>query len=353
LRKEISNIIKVASIYMATIIGAGFASGREIVQFFSRYYNGGLYGLILAGLLFSAIGCIVLDKVFCERIQSYEELLFPMVGWGIGWFMEIAVSVFMLSVFSIMIAGAGKVLEDMLSVPFKCGILIMSLICMLVLVFGIRGVMALSTVVSPILITGMICTGLYIIAFKGIAVFNAAVYITPITHNWFFSALLYVSYNSISSVVVMCSLLPYLKTRKTGTFAGVLGGLSLCAVAFVINVVISMNHPDSLTHEIPVIDAIKKSNVYISYFYSFILWLAMLLSASANGYGFLSRVCGRIRISRRLAAIILCAIVIPLSSLGFSKLIAFIYPAFGYIGMFMVFAILITGVKKIFTRQNR
>jgi len=48
LSQDVKNILKVASIYMATVIGAGFASGQEIMQFFSSYYEGGFYGIVLA-----------------------------------------------------------------------------------------------------------------------------------------------------------------------------------------------------------------------------------------------------------------------------------------------------------------
>ena len=71
-----------ASIYIATIVGAGYASGREITEFFTSYYSGGFYGILLTGVLFSFIGYTVLNKVYSERIQNYEEFLFPTVGWG-------------------------------------------------------------------------------------------------------------------------------------------------------------------------------------------------------------------------------------------------------------------------------
>ena len=66
--EEHKNIFRVASIYVASVTGAGFASGQEIMQFFSAYETGGFWGILLAGVLFSAVGCIVLDKVRSERI---------------------------------------------------------------------------------------------------------------------------------------------------------------------------------------------------------------------------------------------------------------------------------------------
>lgn len=105
--KELKNIIKVACIYATSIIGAGFASGQEIMQFFSIYKAGGFYGILLAGALFAAIGCTVLERVYCERIRNYEEFLFPTFGWLIGWLIEAAVTLFMFCLFCIMIAGSG------------------------------------------------------------------------------------------------------------------------------------------------------------------------------------------------------------------------------------------------------
>ncbi len=39
--------IKIASIYVGTVIGAGFASGREIIEFFLEYMVSKEYGGVL------------------------------------------------------------------------------------------------------------------------------------------------------------------------------------------------------------------------------------------------------------------------------------------------------------------
>ncbi len=52
--------IKIASIYVGTVIGAGFASGREIIDFFGVYGIKGIWGIVIAGLLFSLVGSLLL-----------------------------------------------------------------------------------------------------------------------------------------------------------------------------------------------------------------------------------------------------------------------------------------------------
>jgi len=350
---EAKNILKVASIYMTTIIGAGFASGQEIVQFFSSYYEGGFYGIIFAGLLFSVIGYLVLDKVYKERIRNYDEFLFPTLGWFMGWVMEIISTLFMISLFSVMIAGSGKIMEEVLGVPFKYAIVLTAFICMLFILTDIKGVVALSAIITPFMVVGILFVGFYIIIFKDTAVFSFSGYFQSVTHNWFFSSLIYVSYNSILSIVVMCSLLPYLKTRKIGAAGGILGGAMLCFIAFLLNSAISVFYPESMASELPVLNIVEKYGGVMSNLYVLILWLAMLTSAVTSGFCFIDRVNAKLRWDMKVLTVIVCAVVVPMSSFGFSNLIATIYPIFGYVGLFMIFTILFQGAKMLPERVYR
>ncbi|NLY67966.1 MAG: hypothetical protein GX069_10455, partial [Tissierellia bacterium] len=58
------NWIKIASVYIGTVIGAGFASGREILEFFGVYGIKGIFGIIVSGLLFSILGSLFLLKIY-------------------------------------------------------------------------------------------------------------------------------------------------------------------------------------------------------------------------------------------------------------------------------------------------
>lgn len=351
--EEIRNTFKVTSIYIATIIGAGFASGREIIQFFTSYYNGGFYGILLTGILFAFIGYTVLSKVYLERIQNYEEFLFPTIGWILGWIMEIIVTLFMISVFCIMVAGVSSIITDKTGIPFYYAILGVTFICMIFFFTGIKGIVSLSTIVTPVLTVGILIVGIYIILSKDASVFNISGGFKDMTHNWVLSSFLYTSYNSIISVVVMCSLLPYLKTKRTASMGGILGGVILCAIAILLNYILYIFYPYVMSIEFPIIGIVDMYGGLIGSVYKAILLLAMFISAITSGYGFIERIGGKIKLSRRIVIPVICALTMPLASIGFSNLIANIYPIFGYAGMFMVFVILIHGFKLIKKRGRK
>ncbi|MDD4495850.1 MAG: hypothetical protein PHV32_16190 [Eubacteriales bacterium] len=225
---EAANIFRVSGVYTASVIGAGFASGQELVRFFLKHGALSFAGILLAGLLFSILGYIVLDRIYTQRIRNYDEFIIPMVGRPLGMAVDFGSTLFTMSVFCIMIAGSGSIAADVLNIPLHFGVSIMALLCMVILIADLKGVITLSTIVTPVLIIGMAIVSLYIICNMEASAFKPEVVLSGVTRNWVLSAVIYVSYNSIMSLVVLCSLLPYLNTRRVGRLGGILGGVMFC-----------------------------------------------------------------------------------------------------------------------------
>lgn len=337
---------------MATIIGAGFASGQEIIRFFSMYYAGGFFGIILAGMLFSVIGYIVLNKVFSERISSYDEFLFPMTGYFLGRLMEFIVMLFMSCIMCVMIAGLGNVLMELTGLAYRYCVAISAAATLLAIMSNIKGIVAISSVVSPVLIAGIIFVGFYILASKDTSVFSISGKMRLLTDNWVFSAILYVSYNTIISTVLMSRMLPYLKSGKVSKWGGVLGGGMLCVTALIINWALYSFYPHSIISEIPVLGIIQNNSKLLAHIYSIILILAMYTSAVTSGYCLTERISSKMKINYKLVGAVLCAVVMPMSTLGFSSLIATLYPVFGYLGLFLLFIILFQSVRGYMTKPR-
>lgn len=351
IKGEFSNILKVAFLYMATIIGAGFASGQEIIQFFSIYYKGGFLGIILAGGLFSIVGYIVLSKVYTERIKSYDEFLFPMMGYFFGKIMEFVVMLFMACVMSVMTAGLGNILMGLTGLQYRYCVIIGITVCLLAILTNIKGIVVLSSFISPVLIAGIIFVGCYILVSKDTSVFNISNKLGVITNNWAFSSILYVSYNTILSTVLLTGMLPYLKSKKVSAWGGLLGGGMLGATALILNSALYFFYPHSITSEIPVLGIIQNNSQLLSKIYSGVLILAMFISTVTSGYCLAERISKKMKVNYKLVAIIICAIAVPLTSLGFSNLISTLYPVFGYLGLFLLFVIIFQYIRGIISSR--
>ena len=68
------NIIITAYSFVAAVIGAGFASGQEILTFFTVYGKCGILGMVIASLIFGGFSFTLLNICRQHKISDYNEL---------------------------------------------------------------------------------------------------------------------------------------------------------------------------------------------------------------------------------------------------------------------------------------
>ena len=68
-------MFKVIFMIIGTLIGAGFASGREIYVFFTQFGKIGLIGIIITGIITGVIIYRVLTTIKTYEIFNYNRLL--------------------------------------------------------------------------------------------------------------------------------------------------------------------------------------------------------------------------------------------------------------------------------------
>ena len=72
MKKKGVSTLKIAATYIGTVVGAGFATGQEILQFFSRFGVLGLLGIFLAAALFVFFGYLIM--MLLQRIQDFRGI---------------------------------------------------------------------------------------------------------------------------------------------------------------------------------------------------------------------------------------------------------------------------------------
>lgn len=74
-----NNSVRIGLTYAGTVIGAGFASGQELLQFFASYGWFGLLGVCVATILFTVFGkyCLMsaLSMAFSSMSSSFTGFL--------------------------------------------------------------------------------------------------------------------------------------------------------------------------------------------------------------------------------------------------------------------------------------
>lgn len=333
------NWIKIASIYVGTVIGAGFASGREIIEFFGVYGLKGIVGIIISGFLFSVLGSLLLIKINNNRISDFNQLAALVFGRRLGFIIDTLIAFSLYTGFSVMVSGSGAIFMEELGISFNIGVLIMVICCFLVFLFSLEGLSFINTVLVPLLILGIVFTSFYLNIREGYNFSNVLGVNLTKKGNFLTSSILYFGSNSLIVLVVFSSLLPMIDSRRTAILAGAVGGAILCMLGLSILTAMLIYYNEVCYLEIPMIKICSYIGENYRKLYSVILWIAMYTTALANGFGFMNRI-SKERYKIPIIALF-CIIAIPLAKVGFSNLIGIIYPIFGVIGFIMMVGVLV------------
>lgn len=333
--------VKIAFIYIGTIIGAGFASGREIIDFFGVYGRKGIIGMMICGCIFAFIGAFFLSKVYELKLKNNNEVLKLIFGKKIAFFIETIVTIFLFIGFSIMLSGSGAIFSEEFKLSSNTGIYLMAILCFIVFISRIKGFALINSILVPILIAGIVILGINVILKEGFTFSNAEGVRYTTKGDFITSSFLYVGFNSLLLSVVLSSLLPLISSKKTAIRGGILGGLSLGIIGCFILIPLLILYTETFNLEIPMLKVSEYLNVYYRSIFSIVLWLAMFTTAIANGYGFIQNRSNKI--NKNIVSFIFCLCGIPMAKLGFSNLVSTMYPIFGYIGV----VILITSLCRL------
>jgi uncharacterized membrane protein YkvI len=333
---KINKSLQVAATYIGAVMGAGFASGQEIVQFFIGYHLKGLWGIGLAGLLFGVLGFLALKLIRDYRIESYQALFRILLGPSLGRALEFVVTLFLFAGLVIMLAGSGAIFEEYFNLSPTFGIILTSFAVILALSSKGEGVMWINTVLIPLKF--VICISVSIaVLFLGNNLDYSITLAPTIQRPWFISAILYVSFNLTFALVVLSSLGKELSGNIKG---GVLGGIGLGVFALAIGSSLLRYYPAVTEYQVPMVFVASQIGKGMGILYLMVLWFAMITAAVGNAFSFVKRATEMLPVSYPLACVVAIAGAIPLAHFKFSALIAVIYPLFGYIGLLLIIPLL-------------
>jgi uncharacterized membrane protein YkvI len=341
--------LKVAATYIGTVVGAGFATGQEVLQFFNRFSKMGLVGIIVATIMFIIFGYIIMDLGMKLRSRSHQEIINHSAGSIFGIFLDLLITFFLFGSFTAMIAGAGAMFAQQFNVSSSVGNILMAVITAITVMTGINGVINSISFVVPFLLATVVGTGI-------LSFFNAQPDITTtvvnideslLISNWFMAAALYVSYNIIVSVAVLGPLGSEAKDNKSIRKGAIFGGLGLGLGAVMIYLTLSSNIVELSKYEVPMIEVAGRISYTAQIIYAVVLVAEIYTTAVGALYGFISRVIDFQQGSHksRLVIIIVSIAALLASQFGFSNIVKFLYPAVGYGGIVFLICLLRSSIR--------
>ena len=328
-----SGIIKVTSVIIGTIIGAGFISGQEIYSFFNKYGNYGQIGIFISMGLISIIIYKTLKIVYEKNILDYEELLNKTIihqNKFIIYTIKNIINIFLIISYFIMCSAFSTYCTENYNIPKVLGGVIISIFSYLILRKDIKAIIKTNELLIPFIIVFIIIIGLITIKWKEINNYENNL------SGSIIKGILYANYNCITLIPMLITLKNEISTKKQIKIIGIISFTLLYLLTEIIY--LSQSKLDVYNVEMPMLEVSRRISIYYVRIYGIMTGIAIFTSAIASAYS-LTNI---IKTYKKTIIILLCVISIPISTISFSNLVNLAYPIFGLLGIMQIIFILKT-----------
>ena len=239
----------VASVWFGTHVGGGFASGNQIIQYYSQYGITAVIYPLLAMSLLAVVMYIIMKFAKLNGYDNYKDTfsaLYPTPK--MEFLFEIFYVVILLAAMASAVAGAGNVFANFLGIEYVgtakvlCNLLIV-VVLIILSIFGIKLVIAASTVLSAAI---LVVTAIMVIVglsadFSSISAsylsqnaLTAAAYTNDPFSAAFRGIFIYAAFQcvSVAPMIAAATELNQKGLKRTAILGGIMNGgaLALCAL---------------------------------------------------------------------------------------------------------------------------
>ena len=348
-------------IFQSVLVGGGYATGRELVEFFlSSGPIGGLLSLIVTTVIWSVVLAVSFE--FARVTKSYDYRSFFKQLLGPFWILfEIAFITLALLVISVLGSATGVLFSESFGVSPLIGIVAMMTIIGLLAFYGSKTVERFLAGWSFVLYAAYILYFiLWLASFGDQIVANFAA--TPIGDGWLGGGIRYAGYNMVGVIAVLFCL-RHITTRKDAIVAGILAGPLAIIPGLLFYIAMVGFYPEITQQPVPVNFMLGELNIPAL---QILFQLVLFGTFIETGLGMIHAVNERIadvytekqkempKWIRPIVAVVLLIISIFLATyLGIISLIAQGYGVLTYaILLIYVLPILTIGIWRIFSVVN-
>ncbi|MNI16204.1 hypothetical protein D3C73_695310 [compost metagenome] len=327
-----SQIIRVAFTYIGTIVGAGFASGQEILQFFTRYGWMATLTIALSSLLFVWLGIKLMLMAQELKAQSYENLNEALFGKKIGSIISLFTMVVLFGITTVMLAGAGTVFHEQLNLSYQTGLLVTLVLAYLVMSRGISAIMTVNTIVVPVMLIFTLAIVIY-------------TWHSPGSENWLTTGsdyslvriwtapFLYTAFNLAMAQAVLVPIGASTESRSVLLWGGILGGAGIGLLLMSAHYALSAQMPGITQYEIPMGNIMNRLGSFPQVAYLLVIYGEIFTTYIADAYGLSLQLQQRTKLHPKVILISIITLSYIVSQIGFKVLLSTLYPLFGLISV--------------------
>lgn len=358
-----------AIILQSVLMGGGFATGREIVEFGAKYGALGWLGGLAIFFGFTIMAILMFE--FSRKFKSfnYRTLLKELIG--PFWFLfDIVYLLLAILIIAIMAAATGEILQVTLGLNYWVGVILITFIVGILNFYG-KGLIerfktfgTLSLMIGYLVFASLVIFQTWDQAWDVLATGDTS-YMTGTVSVFavIWSGILYVGYNLAVYPATLFSI-ERQQSRKESVWSGIIAGILMTVPWFLTYFSLLGHYPAEkvMGASVPWLVMLSDYPIVVTIFFGVVVGWTLIETASGMIHAFIDRLDSQIGEHTRkmlsagqkgAIAIGTLVLAVGLAQVGIIDLISKGYTAMAY-GMIIVFAIplLTIGVYKIFFMKN-
>ncbi|SFH68024.1 Uncharacterized membrane protein YkvI [Tindallia magadiensis] len=339
---------------VGSMVGAGFASGQEVMQFFTHLgFTHSIYAGLLSMVLLSWIFMTILEDGRKHQFTNANAIFSHYCGRKIGFFFEWFVPILMLMVFSMMISAAGATFHEHYGLHPSFGRMIVALFTLATVLLGIKGLVRIVGSIAPafICLTILMSLSSIIANPEGIRASSQklmSIDVPSAYQHWFISGFMYASFLMVGFMPFTTEIGKQANSKKETILGGLFGGVFFLTGAMILSTGLLVVIDQVYYRQIPSLAMASASLPLLASIFA-VLMVAGIYTASVSMlWTSVNRIeendsCFRYR----KVAVFMTIFAFIGGQLPFATMVSLIYPTIGYLGLILISGMIYTKIKEV------
>ena len=351
-------VLTYAGAIIAFLIGSGFATGQEILQYFTSYGYWGIFGTGLLVLVLISYVCV--EFFLVGRKHGFDKpsrIFYYYCGRYLGTFFDWFSILFVFLSFTVMVSGAGAVFEEHYGLSKHIGGVALAVVVGLTAWFGLSSLVDVIGKIGPVIVVIAIALGIVGIVRSSHGVGEGVLMLPSLdvvqaSNNWFMSGLSYVGFCMLWLAAFLTALGRTTRSNREAASGGVLGGTLFSVACIVVGLGLLANIEFVAGTEIPMLVLANEISPVLASGFSLIILAGIFTTAvpllwTVSQRFFADGTPGFKRLTVVLAAVgTLIGLVLP-----FSQMVNIVYVINGYVGILLLVMMILRTVLRLVRRR--
>lgn len=359
-RSSTMRVLTYAGAIMAFLIGSGFATGQEIMQYFASYGLWGVFGtgaIVMLLISFVSIQFLVVGQreQFDKPSRIFEYYAGKYVGKFFDWFSIL----FVFLSFTVMVSGAGAVFQEHYNLPTWAGGVGLTVLVALTVWFGLNSLVDVIGKIGPLIV--VIAIGLGIVgilnAETGLLAGHEIVgdlEVQQASNHWLMAGLSYVGFCMLWLAAFLTALGKTVPTKGEARAGGLTGGVIFSASCIIVGMGLLANIERVAGMQIPMLVLASDIAPVVASLISLMILAGIYTTAIPLLWTVSSRFFPDGTSKYKYLTIFLAALGTMIGLwLPFDQMVNIVYVLNGYVGaIFLAIMLVVTAVKWLQRRQR-